>query len=340
MKTLEFLIPSYKRPKTLPSTIDSVAKQIFENNLEDRVCITVVDDCSPDLDVALIADKFSACKTFLSFRVNKINKGMSSNIRDMVASSRAFYCSILTDDDQLQSGALAKIIQLIDSMNDQHGSDLLAAFYVPRYSYLEDGTLHGIVCESFNETTVIEPGPLNSLRYMHDGFVLTGLFFKPALINFPLWDRHIENGFFPVIYFSDLLLKYRNLFVHDNWFIHMVLNECHWESWGATDKARYIRLYRDYMEAVSIASKEAFSRTLFGFDMLHLFREETDRYKQQILSVVSKVGNNLTVNMATRRRAAYWMARLELSEFHHVIRAAFERTERVITNIGKFVPPK
>lgn len=337
MKTLDFLIPSYKRPEMLAIAVDSVAKQVLENHLEDRVSVTVVDDCSPNVDDVFLADQFTVYNNFLSYSKNRINKGMSLNIRDMVAFSQAYYCCILTDDDQLQPGALSKIIQIIDGMNEHYGSDLIGAFYVPRYAYLEDGSLHCIDCESFKENTIVEPGPLNSLKYMHDGFILTGLFFQPRLINVPLWDRHIENSFFPVIYFADLLIRYKCLFVSDNWFVHTVLNECHWESWGATEKSRCIRLYRDYMQAVSIAAEEAFSKTPLGVGMRYLFREEVDRYKQQISSVLPKIGNNVAVYQSTWRRAPYWAARLEMSVSYQQIRSILGRAGRVFSGIGNFL---
>lgn len=340
MKTLDFLIPSYKRPEMLTKAVNSVAKQVLENQLEDRVSVMVVDDCSPNIDDVFLAERFSLNSEFISYSKNFTNKGMSLNIRDMVASSKAYYCCILTDDDQLQPGALSKIIQIIDGMNELYGSNLIGAFYVPRYAYLEDGTLHCINCESFKENTIIDPCPLNTLKYMHDGFILTGLFFKPQLINYSLWNNYIENSFFPVIYFADLLGRYKCLFVSDNWFIHTVLNECHWESWGGTEKSRYIRLYRDYMQAVSIVADQAFSGTPLGAGMLKLFREEVDLYKQQISSVLPRIGNNLSVYQSTWLRVPYWAARLELSGFYQHIISALWLAGRVFSKTGKIVLPK
>lgn len=331
MKTLEFLIPSYKRPETLPLTVDSVVRQIVENHLETRVSIMVVDDCSPNVDAAVLADKFSSYKDIITYSKNQINKGMSLNIRDMVASSQADYCCILTDDDRLQPGALTKIITVIDGLNDLCGTASIGAFYVPRYSYLEDGSLHCIVCEPFKTNRIIEPGPLSMIKYLHDGFILTGLFFQPRLINFHLWDQHVENVFFPLIYFSDLLGKHRCLFVHDNWFIHTVLNECHWESWGTTEKARYTRLYKDYMEVVSIAAEEAFSRTSHLIDILLIFIEEVKRYAHQISSALTLNVDNLSVYPITRRRVSYWVARFLMLKFNRFVLINVGRAGRLIT---------
>ncbi|NTW20492.1 MAG: glycosyltransferase family 2 protein, partial [Nostocales cyanobacterium W4_Combined_metabat2_030] len=208
MKTLEFLIPSYKRPQTVIQAVESVAKQIEELKLGERVKITIVDDCSPNLDIDEIINAIYSFSNFVSFRQNDVNKGMSLNIRDMVANSNADFCTILTDDDRLQPKSLEQIIKTIDSLDNEYRDFTVSSFFVPRYSYLEDQSLFCIVCNPFNEDTIIKTSPLNSLKYLHNGFILTGLFFRTKLINFQLWDENIENSFFPVIYFADLLLNY------------------------------------------------------------------------------------------------------------------------------------
>ena len=183
---------------------------------------------------------------------------MSLNIRDMVAESAADFCTVLTDDDLLQPDSLKQILETIDNLEKEQG--LVGSFFVPRYSYLEDETLHCIICNPFSEDTIIESGSLSSLQYLENGFILTGMFFNPKFINFKLWDEHIENSFFPVIYFANLLLDYESLFINKNWFVHIVNNECHWDSWGKTEQERTLRLYNDYLKAVALSSKQALAR--------------------------------------------------------------------------------
>jgi glycosyltransferase involved in cell wall biosynthesis len=202
-KTLEFLIPSYKRPESFVRAVLSVASQVEELNISDRVKVTVVDDCSPNIDLTETIEAVAPFSRFVSVRQNDKNKGMSLNIRDMVAESVADFCTVLTDDDLLQPDSLKEIIETIDNLdNEQH---TVGSFFVPRYSYLEDGSLECIVCNPFTEDTTIAPGTLNSVQYLENGFILTGMFFNPKLINFKLWDKYIENSFFPVIYGSYIL---------------------------------------------------------------------------------------------------------------------------------------
>jgi Glycosyl transferase family 2 len=288
-KTLEFLIPSYKRPQSFVRAVLSVALQVAELNISNRVKITVVDDCSPNIDLAETIDAVSPFSQFVNVRQNDINKGMSLNIRDMVAESVADFCTILTDDDLLQKDSLKQIIETIDNLDNEQ--QIIGSFFVPRYSYLEDDSLVCIVCNPFSKDTKITPGALSSLRYLDNGFILTGLFFNPKFINFQLWDDRIENSFFPVIYFADLLLNYECLFINQNWFIHTVNNECHWDSWGKTEQQRLSRLYHDYIKAVALSAEKSLDRESRILPTLELLKQEFLCYKQQMNSVLPRLAN-------------------------------------------------
>jgi glycosyltransferase involved in cell wall biosynthesis len=309
LTTLEFLIPSYKRPHTVIQAVESVAKQIEELKLSERVKITIVDDCSPNLDVDEIINAIYAFSSFVSFKQNDVNKGMSLNIRDMVANSNADFCTILTDDDRLQPNSLEQIIKTLDSLDELKNNNVVGSFFVPRYSYLEDLSLHCIVCNPFVKNTLITPSPTNSIKYLYNGFILTGLFFQPKLINFQLWDDNIENSFFPVIYFADLLLNYNCLYVNENWFIHTVLNECHWDSWGNTEQKRLSRLYKDYMQAISISSEKSLSKTSGILSIVSVLIEEFRCYVDQIKSTLPQLSQeNRNVNELTDSRIIYKLA--------------------------------
>jgi glycosyltransferase involved in cell wall biosynthesis len=304
-KTLEFLIPSYKRPDTVIKAIQSVAFQVEELELSDRVQITVVDDCSPNITELEMLEAISQFRHFVIFTKNDTNKGMSLNIRDMVANSSSTFCTVLTDDDRLQPNSLGEMIQTLDELNGDIGS-----FFVPRYCYTEDqSSIRWIGCDAFDKDTIIKPSPLSSLQYLYNGFVLTGLFFNPKLINFKLWDENIENGFFPVIYFADLLMNYECLFINRNWFVHTILNECHWDSWGATEQARISRLYKDYMRAVTISAQIALSRASNLSYTASLLKAEALCYQKHMEGIfphLAKEGR--TLDLITSSRTAYRLA--------------------------------
>ena len=306
-KNLEFLIPSYKRPQSFVRAVCSVASQVEELDLGDRVKITVVDDCSPNIDLAETIAIILPFSQFVSVRQNDRNKGMSLNIRDMVAGSVADFCTVLTDDDMLQQDSLKEIIEIIDKLDKEQRT--VGSFFVPRYSYLEDGSLECIVCNPFSEDTTIAPGSLSSLQYLENGFILTGMFFNPQLINFKLWEDNIENSFFPVIYFADLLLNYESLFINKNWFIHVVNNECHWDSWGKTEQQRTLRLYNDYMKAVALSSEQALSRESGILKTIDLWKQEFLAYKNQMNAMSPLlIKDNRNIDRSMRLRVSYILA--------------------------------
>ncbi|MDX1976962.1 MAG: glycosyltransferase, partial [Pseudanabaenaceae cyanobacterium bins.68] len=255
------------------------ALQIQELQLGDRISISIVDDASPNINEIEMIKMISPFKDFAKFEKNRINKGMSLNIRDMVAASKADFCTVLTDDDHLQPETLQDILKTLDNLDDEIG-----CFFVPRYSYLNDKSLHCIVCSPFTKNMTIKSSPLNSIKYLHNGFVLTGLFFKPKLINFQLWNDNLENSFFPIIYFADLLLKSDCLFLNKNWFVHTVKNKCHWESWGETEKDIVEKLYSDYISAVSLSTEKALSRVTSELITLQILLEEIFLYLKQMNS--------------------------------------------------------
>ena len=300
--TLEFLIPSYKRPDSLIQAILSVASQIQGLGLSDRITVVITDDASPNVTEVEIINTISPFKDFIRFKKNTINKGMSLNIRDMVAASKADFCTVLTDDDRLQPEALQEIVETLDHLNDKIGS-----FFVPRYSYLEDQSLHCIVCNPSNKNVIIKSNPLNSLKYLHNGFILTGLFFKPKLINFQLWNDNLENSFFPLIYFADLLLKYDCLFINKNWFVHIVLNKCHWKSWGENETIILARLYTDYISVVRVSTDIALSRVTRGIPTLYILREEFFLYLKQMNSTLSVI-NAVELDESISSRFIYKIA--------------------------------
>jgi len=246
---IEFLIPAYKRYDGVIAAILSVAKQVSAYSYENVVQITVVDDASPVFDRDALIDLLGNQAALVSIESNSFNKGMSQNIFDMVSNSKAEFCTVLTDDDWLIDGKLSEIIEyLLSIVNKKEIGGLLT----PRYSYLETGELHCIVCNPFSQDRLIEKGPIQGMRHCHNGFILTGFIFRPAYFARKEWLENIENGYFPVINFGFILSRYSLLFVDRNWFHHTVDNVCHWESWGKDQLSQRKRLYRDYMDAVTI----------------------------------------------------------------------------------------
>ena len=250
---LEFLIPTYKRFDGALYASASILSEIIQYNLQSVVLVTVCDDASPEFDATQFASALNQLCNLcnrniaLNISVNSVNKGMSRNIYDMVRSSQARYCTIITDDDLLFKDALPSILATLLRLGKG-----FSGVFTPRYSYLSSGELYCIECNIARQEKAIVGSPSSTLYHCRNGFILTGFIFNPQHIDYDLWMDHIENAYFPVIYFASLLWKSALLYIPKKWFQHTVLNPCHWESWGADQSEQYLRLYRDYLDSLMI----------------------------------------------------------------------------------------
>lgn len=303
---LEFLIPTYKRFDGAMEAATSVASQIKSNSLEDTVSIRIVDDASSNFSELKMYESLSEWIDCISIEVNPLNKGMSLNIYDMVSTSNCQFCTVLTDDDWLFPGALTEIISYLRQIA---GSSHVGGIFTPRFSYLEDGSLHCVACRPFFGDKLIVPGPVNSLRYCHNGFILTGFIFRSHLMAKDDWKANIENGYFPIINFSKILSSYAIQFVDRNWFHHTVLNVCHWETWGEGDIAQSRRLYIDYMNAIAFIAQRSYSMDRSFFKLIVNFVFEFIHYVRQIKLYSRSSSAIISCNGHTvEKRPAFWLA--------------------------------
>lgn len=190
---------------------------------------------------------------------------MSGNILDLVSLSKSPFCTILTDDDWLEEGALPEILEEISKIlvfDNSKDSQIIGAFFVPRYSYLEDGTLHCVECRPFTCDSLISPSPCNVIKYSRNAFILTGLFFRPALVDFAFWEENKANSFFPLLYYSSIAISSDVKFLNRKWLHHTCLNLCHWEAWGESELQQNARLHSDYLQALVLIAQSYASRSM------------------------------------------------------------------------------
>ena len=265
-KHLDIIIPCYKRPHDAVVAATSVLKQVKQYDLSRLVNLIIWDDASPGFDIDFFLDSLSVFNGLFFVGQNSSNMGMSRNIYNLVSSSKSAFCTILTDDDWLENYSLPKIlneINLLISSDHSSSSQRVGAFFVPRYSYLEDGSLHCIECKPFGFDNLISSSPSNVIRYCRNAFILTGLVFRPALVDFTLWHRHIDNAFFPLFYYASVASSSNIKFLYRKWFHHTCNNICHWESWGDTRLQQYSRLHSDYLTAIVLIAKKYSPESLF-----------------------------------------------------------------------------
>ncbi len=306
MKLLSICVPTYKRSDTLRLCIDSVVEQILQYGLTEKVHIYVVNDASPD-DTAVALTKYETLEFFSGVNRDK-NLGMSANIKAMLkeASQISTYQLIITDDDRLQPDALKLIIKYLTEHIALHPD--VSAIWTPRYSYTDDDQLHTVVCNEFKNDRLVKPSIYNVARYMKNGFILSGLIVRADSIDYEYWEDHIENAYFPVLFFGKLLLNNGACYWKKNIVHHTVLNDCNWERWGASDLAIDHRLFSDYLDTYSIMAEHISVDSkinlfyLYSFKSMHelllvrLMSGTLNQNKESIYKVVDELKSNGFLN--------------------------------------------
>jgi glycosyltransferase involved in cell wall biosynthesis len=250
MKALSILIPTYNRADILPNAIKSISIQIESFNLQNDIDILVCNDFSPD-DTKDYLDTLS--KEYINVIHRPHNFGMSANIYFALRETcKSEWVLILTDDDTLESDILPTILEKCQELSASNVSICLT----PRYSYLANGELHCIICESFDRDMLVYPSPLAAGQLMGDGFILSGILLQPHRVDYSLWEKNIENAFFPVILTGSTLRSQYGYYWSKKIVNHTVLNECFWDRWGKTEIERSYRLFYDFIHSYSILADD------------------------------------------------------------------------------------
>ena len=234
--------------------IESISVQIEKYDLAKVVGIYVANDTSPD-NTAQLLTEFESLEFFRCVN-RETNLGMSLNIKSMLGESLEFstFQLIITDDDYLVPGTLGEIVEFLADLDSSNRD--VSLIWTPRYSYLENGQLQTIVCETFPDDQLVLPSYRNAGRHMYNGFVLSGLIVKAREIDFSFWDEYQENAYFPVIFSGEMMLRNPSMYWNRSIVYHSVLNECHWDRWGQSDAEITLRLFIDYLNAyVVIANR-------------------------------------------------------------------------------------
>lgn len=254
MRILTVCIPTYKRPDSLRRCIQSVVAQIKHYALEEHVQIYVANDASPDSTVQVLSEfDTMTCVRYVN---RERNLGMSANIKCMLeeAMSMSVFQLIITDDDYMEPDVLESTVKFLELQLTENPEASL--IWTPRYSYTEDGKLLCVMCKPFNNDRLIPPSSANAGRYIFNCFILSGVIIKSQDIDFELWNDHLENAYFPLIYSGDLFLRKPSVYWDKSIIHHSVLNECHWESWGRSDAEINLRLFVDFMNAYAVISRK------------------------------------------------------------------------------------
>jgi abequosyltransferase len=109
---LSICIATFKRAQFIGITLDSIIAQ-----LEPGVEIIVVDGASPDNTPEVMAHYVKTHPEVHYFR-EEVNSGVDIDFDKAVGYATGNFCWLMTDDDLLRPGALAKVLSTLDKDND------------------------------------------------------------------------------------------------------------------------------------------------------------------------------------------------------------------------------
>ncbi len=199
---ISVIIPAYNQAEFLPRTLDSVASQTFEGDLE----VIVVDDGSPD----------ESAEVARAHRLDPIvlqqeNQGVAAARNAGIEASRGTYLAFLDSDDVWHPSKIEKQVAALERLHRP-------ALSFTRY---ERKSTEGSVAEPCHPSPELDPTPSKLIRqnFMGCSTVLmhreiidrTGMFPTDPLLSrggqdYALWLR--VAAYFPLVYVPEVLVDY------------------------------------------------------------------------------------------------------------------------------------
>ena len=109
---LSICIATFKRAAFIAETLDSIIVQ-----LQPGVEIVIVDGASPDATEAAVAPFVARCPVLRYYR-EAVNSGVDADFDKAVGYARGDYCWLMTDDDLLLPGAIARVVATLAERPD------------------------------------------------------------------------------------------------------------------------------------------------------------------------------------------------------------------------------
>jgi abequosyltransferase len=184
---LTIAVPTYNRSATLDQLLQSLAPQLQD---ESRIELLISDNASPD-DTPQLIEEFEQCGHVVQYVRNTINIGPDGNFAQCFELARGRFFLLLSDDDLLVPGALAKILHLLEA----YDPDIV---YLSSYPFSEDALAERKE-DSLGRTYHVMEDPLQFARTAN--LMLT--FISGVIVN---RDRFAEIKHEAVTEFTDTML--------------------------------------------------------------------------------------------------------------------------------------
>jgi glycosyltransferase involved in cell wall biosynthesis len=116
-KLLSISIPTWNRSKLIHELLEGLIAQILKYNLSESVEIVVSNNGSED-NTHEIVEELKSKYSFITYNRNPVNLGANPNVMKSMELASAEFLIFLGDDDRIEDGSLARIIEYIKAHKD------------------------------------------------------------------------------------------------------------------------------------------------------------------------------------------------------------------------------
>lgn len=169
MPLISVCIPAYNRAGVLPSLLDSILNQDF-----DEFDIVITEDCSPERPAiaAKVADYQQRVDEKIKYHENPQTFGYDGNLRRLVELATGDYVLFMGNDDLLAPGALAAVAAAVRERQD------VGVVLRSYSSFMTDPSEVVQVFRYFDEDRVFPPGPETVVTFFRRCVFISGMVFK------------------------------------------------------------------------------------------------------------------------------------------------------------------
>ena len=216
---ISVIIPTYRRADDLDRALGSVFAEPG-----DEFEVVVGDDASPDHTPAVVA-RYGSDPRLRQYR-NEVNLGMQENVLKVARAARGDYLFILTDDDRLVPGALAKVAAIVRAHPE-------AGYLLSHLRTVDARTGQTMDIQKTFEQPCLTPVTLANMAHIApSAWVLSRQVLKREAIDWVTWEEFKMNIFFPIIVAGRTLLRVPCYYLADFLVEHTWFNQVFWGKFG------------------------------------------------------------------------------------------------------------
>ena len=198
---LSILIPTYNRAIELKKNLDLLFDYIHQDKLEDRVCIIVSDNASPDATKDVIKP-LTESDIHLEYFQQETNIGYCGNVLSILSKASTDWVMLLGDDDYLESWYIAECLQQIA----EHPH---LGCIIPNYvDYNPRTNKYGKLREENCETQYYKAGFDACLQNFWRAHQVSGLCFRKHQIVEEFQNRKMDNLYPQMFFIGYSALRY------------------------------------------------------------------------------------------------------------------------------------